>query len=342
MQEYLNFISQTYTSIPKLSTDGIYGSGTEAAVKEYQRIFGLTSDGIIGPTTWNSIVTTYNNLKDKVPNPNTGTNYPGVILKEGSRGASVTLMQEYLNFISNTYTSIPKLTVDGIYGYRMANAVRIYQGLFGLSNDGQIGPLTWNSIVNTYDNLKSQKPNTTDTNYPGIILKEGSRGTSVELIQKYLNLISNVYTSIPKLVVDGVYGYKTVSAVRNFQSLFGLPVDGEVGLTTWNKIIEVYNNYTKNYANNNNNYQYSVKKYPNTNLKIGSTGNDVRSIQEYLNSISNQYTSIPKIAVDGTFGSMTKKAVEEYQKLFGLTADGIVGERTWNSIANTYSAIINK
>lgn len=38
-----------------LSADGIFGSGTEAAVKEYQKKNGVTADGIVGPSTWNAM-----------------------------------------------------------------------------------------------------------------------------------------------------------------------------------------------------------------------------------------------------------------------------------------------
>ena len=35
--------------------DGIFGVGTEAAVKALQRDSGLTQDGVVGPQTWNAI-----------------------------------------------------------------------------------------------------------------------------------------------------------------------------------------------------------------------------------------------------------------------------------------------
>lgn len=79
--------------------------------------------------------------------------------------------------------------------------------------------------------------------------------------------------------------------------------------------------------------------YPGTALRIGSSGEDVRVIQQQLNTISDTYTAIPNLSVDGVYGERTKAAVEEFQKIFGLTADGIVGKNTWYRISNIYVAL---
>ena len=60
VQVMLNRIGQNYPAIPKLATvDGIYGSRTEAAVRKFQQIFGLTADGIVGKATWYAMVRLY-------------------------------------------------------------------------------------------------------------------------------------------------------------------------------------------------------------------------------------------------------------------------------------------
>ncbi len=66
------------------------------------------------------------------------------------RGEAVTALQNYLNRISDVYTNIPKITVDGIYGTGTAEAVRVYQSIFGLEETGVTGSVTWDSIANTY------------------------------------------------------------------------------------------------------------------------------------------------------------------------------------------------
>ena len=81
------------------------------------------------------------------------------------------------------------------------------------------------------------------------------------------------------------------------------------------------------------------KSYPGYVLRVGSTGAPVRSIQEYLNRIGNNYPAIPKVAVDGNFGSKTKAAVIEFQKIFKLPPTGIVNETTWYKISNIYVGV---
>ena len=76
--------------------------------------------------------------------------------------------------------------------------------------------------------------------WPGSNLTIGSRGNSVRQMQQQLNVISNVYTLIPKLVEDGVYGAKTAEAVEIFQETFGLPITGVVDMATWYKISQIY------------------------------------------------------------------------------------------------------
>lgn len=140
MQQYLNVISNSYPSIPKIAADGIYGPATRNAVMAFQKQFGLSQDGIIGPVTWNKIVEVYNSVTGS-------TTYPGYPLSIGSRGNDVLIMQQNLNKISDRYPSIPELVEDGIFGSGTKNSVMAFQKQFGLTQDGIIGPVTWNKII---------------------------------------------------------------------------------------------------------------------------------------------------------------------------------------------------
>ncbi len=75
-------------------------------------------------------------------------------------------------------------------------------------------------------------------------------------------------------------------------------------------------------------------------LRLGSAGDDVRQIQIRLNRISDNYPSIPKIAIpDGVFSFDTEDAVRRFQEVFSLTPDGIVGRATWYRIQFLYNAV---
>lgn len=79
--------------------------------------------------------------------------------------------------------------------------------------------------------------------------------------------------------------------------------------------------------------------YPGYPLSIGSVGDNVLKIQEQLNRISDNYPLIPKLVPDGIFGENTQEAVRVFQRVFGLTQDGIVGSRTWYRIQDIYVAV---
>lgn len=80
--------------------------------------------------------------------------------------------------------------------------------------------------------------------FPGE-LSVGSSGDKVRQMQEQLDAIASVYTSIPSVRPDGIYGPATAEAVRAFQSIFGLPQTGDVNFATWYKISHIYVGITR-------------------------------------------------------------------------------------------------
>ena len=78
------------------------------------------------------------------------SSWPGYSLRVGSAGDAVMQMQEQLNAISNNYPLIPKVAVDGIFGPETEKAVKVFQSVFGLTQDGIVGRLTWFKIQQIY------------------------------------------------------------------------------------------------------------------------------------------------------------------------------------------------
>ncbi len=78
------------------------------------------------------------------------------------------------------------------------------------------------------------------SSWPGYDLTIGATGDKVRQMQEQINVISNAYPAIPKVAVDGIFGQGTAAAVREIQSVFGLPVTGIVDYPTWYKISEIY------------------------------------------------------------------------------------------------------
>lgn len=179
------------------------------------------------------------------------------------------------------------------------------------------------------------------SSYPGYVLQVGSTGAAVSTIQRQLNRIRRNYPAIPAISpVDGVFGSETKAAVRAFQRIFSLTADGIVGRATWNRISNIYVAVTR-LAELDGESEPLPSDRPSGVLRQGDRGEYVQLAQYFLRVISNYYYAVRPIAIDGIFGSATKNAVMDFQKHFGLTADGIIGPATWNSLYNVFMGIAN-
>lgn len=74
------------------------------------------------------------------------------------------------------------------------------------------------------------------------------------------------------------------------------------------------------------------KNYNKMIIAKGSQGENVIKLQNSLNELANKYTDIPKLKIDGIFWDNTEKAVIQFQGMFNLTTDGVVGRYTWTAI----------
>lgn len=79
--------------------------------------------------------------------------------------------------------------------------------------------------------------------------------------------------------------------------------------------------------------------FPGEVLQIGSNTEPVRTIQNQLNAISDNYPAIPKVAVDGIYGQSTLDSVKKFQNIFGLPETGSVDYSTWYEISKVYTAV---
>jgi len=71
-------------------------------------------------------------------------------------------------------------------------------------------------------------------------------------------------------------------------------------------------------------------------LTEGSRGEKVRQVQEQLDRISMTYSAIPRVAIDGIYGTGTAEAVRKFQEIFGLGVSGVIDYRTWYKISQIY------
>lgn len=107
-----------------LVVDGSFGSATEKAVKEFQKKYNLTVDGIAGPNT-------IKKLDEVIASKAVAT----ATLKKGSKGENVKTLQRNLNEVMDT-----DIKVDGSFGTITETTVKAFQKKYGLVVDGSYGP----------------------------------------------------------------------------------------------------------------------------------------------------------------------------------------------------------
>ena len=131
--------------------------------------------------------------------------------QEGSKGEDVKTVQ-YLVTAQGHSTG-----VDGIFGPLTKAAVEAFQSSRGLGVDGIVGPQTWPQLI--------------------ILVQQGSNGDAVRAVQSQIHGRGD---GANQVAVDGIFGPATNDAVRAFQTLLGLSVDGIVGPQTWNHLVNGY------------------------------------------------------------------------------------------------------
>lgn len=145
----------------------------------------------------------------------------------------------------------------------------------------------------------------------------GSSGLDVKKVQYYLNQVL-YFAGAQPLNEDGIFGQRTQFAVVIFQYLNNINVDGVLGSRTWDLLIQRFKDLD---------YPAPEINRSGSTLSIGSVGLGVQKIQEYLNRLN---TPSPQLTIDGRYGQRTADAVRAFQRVQGLNADGVVGNKTWD------------
>lgn len=169
LQYYLSYLSQFYDTIPPTPIDGSFGQSTRASVEAAQRTFGLDADGVVGEATWYALSNAYIGIVSTIPVEyveGVAVPYRGIPLRRGSESDTVRLLQEYLNYISQSFPEIPSVDTTGYFGPRTEEAVLAFQSLAGIRQTGVVAAVTWNAILELYESLY-QGTRLGEGQYPG-------------------------------------------------------------------------------------------------------------------------------------------------------------------------------
>ena len=126
------------------------------------------------------------------------------LLQRGSSGPDVALVQTWLNGVRDECTWYDALKADGKFGVGTQRAVQEFQLKNKMNMDGKVGQNTWNVLYTRYTAKHGLK-----VPYPGIVLRTGSSGGTVRLVQQKLNSLGE------RLKDDGKYGAATAAAVQS-------------------------------------------------------------------------------------------------------------------------------
>ena len=265
---------------------------------------------------------------------------PEINLRLGTAGNDVAFIQRRLNRIAVNYPAIPKISpIDGIFGIETENAVREFQRVFGLTADGIVGKATWYRIQYIYNAVKrlnevqseGLKYEDVSKQFPGI-LTLGDTGEEVGVLQYFLQTISVFNREVSDPGFSGFYDEPTRNSVISFQSLYGLPANGIVDDATWNYIYDDYLGIIRSLTPEQ--IGSAVIPFPGTFLSLGVEGPDVVQLQEFINVAAGIYENIPEIPVTGIYDEATRDAVFAVEAEFGIPLDGITGPLVWDVLAD--------
>ena len=333
VQFWLKIAHTVYSRLNDLTVDGTFGAATTAAVKRFQTYFGLTSDGVVGRTTWNKLYEVYNDIANKLLSPSLRPGeYPG-ILRRGSSGTAVRELQFYLYLLSAYESSIPAVGIDGSFGAATENAVRAYQRFAGLTVDGIVGRTTWESLYGKASALRSSGPVVTLKRlpYPGKPLTVGSEGSDVLYYTILLRRIAYYFESVEAPPLATGYTGETAAATRSAQALLGLPETGIADAETWTAVEALSLQLATGMPNPDRDAAREMA-YPGRAMKEGSVGPDVMQIEQWINSRANLCCGEGFVWDNASFGPAETVAVKAAQARAGLHQTGTVDRETWAAL----------
>jgi peptidoglycan hydrolase-like protein with peptidoglycan-binding domain len=155
-------------------------------------------------------------------------------------------------------------------------------------------------------------------------------------VQYYLAVVAYFDPRVAAPPFNGVFDETTRQSLISFQRAYGLPETGEAEEETWNRLASVYLGNISSVESG-----VSAELFPGALITLGSEGEDILRVQQYLAAVAGVYTEIPVPPESGVYDAATQNAVRVFQGLSGLQQSGVVGPITWLLLAEKYNEIEN-
>ncbi|MGG5257993.1 peptidoglycan-binding domain-containing protein [Phycicoccus avicenniae] len=270
----------------------------------------FTWDGAVKRTSWwtGTAVTSYlTGPPGAQPTSNNPKDYVNVVLRRGSRGKAVEVLQKTIGGIG----------VDGSFGPATEARVKAYQSSKGLSATGIVDSRVWKALVGATPGTPAGSGSTSTSSslakYAGTVLRRGSRGEAVKVLQK----------AVGKLSVDGSFGPATEARVKAYQKSKGLAQNGVVDGKVWNALMGKKTTSTSTPTTS------ALSKYSGIVLRLHSRGVAVTAMQK----------AVGGLVADGSFGPKTLARVKVWQKSKGLPVDGVIDAKDWKVLAGGTASV---
>ena len=335
VQFWLRLAADNYSALRTVTVDGSYGAATVSAVEAFQTLFGLTPDGVVGRSTWNKLKEVGLAVANKIVAANVAPGQFTTTTRAGSSGTAVRAVQYYLRRLAAYYSDVPRVAVDGKFGAATTRAVKAWQSRAGLTVDGVVGRLTFQSLYDAAQALEASGPvvRTVSLPAPAITLRPGGTGAAVLRLNRLLLFLSQW---IPEInftasdTPDNTFDPELEIAVRSAQRYFGLTETGAVTAADWKVFRDAAEQLLA--ANPAGPSPEPGGVWPARALALGSAGPAVLQVQKWLNIIAAADQTADFVPETGLFGTETQTALESYQLTAGLETLGVVDADTWESL----------
>ncbi len=335
VQFWLRLAADNYSALRTVTVDGSYGAATVSAVTAFQSLFGLTADGVVGRSTWNKLKEVGLAVANKIVAANVAPGQFTATTREGSRGTAVRAVQYYLRRLAAYYSDVPTVTVDGKFGAATTRAVKAWQTRAGLTVDGVVGRLTFQSLYDAALALDTSGPvvRTVSLPTPDAPLRPGDTGAEVLRLNRMLLFLSQWIPEI-NFTAGGTPGStfdpELEIAVRSAQRYFGLDETGVVTAGDWAVFRQAALDLLAASPAGASPKPGGV--WPAGALALGSSGPAVLQVQRWLNVVASVDQTADFVPESGQFDAATQAALESYQLTAGLEPLGVVDADTWESL----------